>query len=419
MIRSVLILSPEPPYPLQGGGAYRIASLVHYFAQFAEVDLVLFSESGQPALMPPNLLHSQTVIRLAHHETHAAARYWRNARRAARGVPPLVDRLAGHDRELASLLRGKHYDLGVVEHFWCAPYREQVAAVCDRTVLDLHNIESVLHERCGKTATGLVAAGHRRFAKSARALESRLLPVYSLLLTTSEADAALARSIAPTARVAVYPNAIPDLPVPAVAEQNVVVFSGNFEYHPNIDAVGFLVHSIWPEVVKKCPELRLRLVGRGDRFIRHLLPSGMKIETTGAIENAMAEIAAARIVVAPLRAGSGTRIKIVEAWAAARPVVATSLAAEGLEYREGRDLLIANEGGAIAETIAGLSANPGLRSEIAAGGRRLFGERYTWQAAWQTLSAAFPDAPASGVSAPESGMEIAHRYTEDSDENSR
>ena len=194
-----------------------------------------------------------------------------------------------------------------------------------------------------------------------------------------------------------------------MAEEPIVVFSGNFEYHPNIDAVEFLTSSVWPEVRARCPELRLRLVGRGDRFIRHLLPSGLNIEVTGPIDDAFGEIAAARIVIAPLRSGSGTRIKILQAWAAARPVIATLLAAEGLECEKGRDLIIANEGFEFGIAIAALNADPGRRASLAAHGRRLFEERYTWQAAWQMLD----DIPLIA------GTGTRHRYTEDSDANSR
>ncbi len=408
-VRSVLMLSPEPPYPMHGGGAYRIASLAHYFARFAHVDLVLFSDSGMPAVLPAGLVRSQTVIRLPIHKRGIFARYFRNAGRAFRGVPPLIDRLSGHAGELAQALSGRHYDLGIVEHFWCAPYLEQIAAVCDRTALDLHNIESVLHERCALTSSGLVALGQRRFFRCSRRLEAALFPGYSLCLAASAEDAAAARRLAPAGRVEVYPNSLPEVPVPNVREEPVVVFSGNFEYHPNIDAVEFLANSIWPGVRSRCPELRLRLVGRGDRFVRHLLPSGLNIEVTGPIEDARAEIAAARIVIAPLRAGSGTRIKILEAWAAARPVVATSIAAEGLEYRQDCDLLIANEGPSIVGAIAGLNAEPARRARIAASGRRLFEERYTWNASWRALSTAL--SPGRTGTAP--------LYTEDSNANRR
>ena len=60
---NVLTLSPEPPYPLEGGGAFRIASLLHYFARFAEVDLILISDSGAPALLPPGLVRASMSSR--------------------------------------------------------------------------------------------------------------------------------------------------------------------------------------------------------------------------------------------------------------------------------------------------------------------------------------------------------------------
>ena len=87
----VLFLTPEPPYPLHGGGAYRIASLFHYFAQFAQVDMLLISDSGQAAELPAGLMRSQHVIPLPRHRRATAARYLRNARRAITGVPPLVE----------------------------------------------------------------------------------------------------------------------------------------------------------------------------------------------------------------------------------------------------------------------------------------------------------------------------------------
>jgi glycosyltransferase involved in cell wall biosynthesis len=405
---AVLILTPEPPYPLHGGGAFRIASLVHYFARQAAVDLILFSESGRPAVLPAGLVRSQKVIPLPVHDKAPLSRYLRNARRAIRGVPPLIDRLAGFGGEMDALLAGSHYDLGVVEHFWAAPYLPQIARVCEKTVLDLHNIESVLHARSARTSSGLMAAGHARFAARSQAYEADLLPRYSLVLTTSETDAATARRIAPTARIAIYPNALPASEIPRTEEDAVVIFSGNFEYHPNIDAVAWLASEVWPEIHRRCPELRLRLVGRGERFIRHLLPSGLEIEITGQIEDARAAIARARFVIAPLRSGSGTRIKILEAWATARPVIATSLAAEGLACRDQEHIVIANTSEAFGTRIAELNADPSRRAELAVHGRRLFEEKYTWPAAWKLLDP-IPLIRGTGTG----------RYTEEADANRR
>ena len=383
------MLSPEPPYPMEGGGAFRIASLLHYFARFADVDLILISDNGAPALLPAGLVRTQSVIPLPYHNRGLLARYLRNAGRAIRGVPPLVDRVGGLGASLERAIAGRHYDFGIVEHSWCAPYVEQLSRCCETTILDMHNIESVLDERCAQVSTGLVRAGHKRFADASRRLEAALLPRYSLVLAASEEDAGAVRRIAPGARVEVYRNALPWAETPRLPELARVVFPGNFEYHPNIDAVAFLVREIWPRVRRGFPDLRLRLVGRGDRFIRHHLPKGpveqTGIEVTGPVADARAEIAQARVVVAPLRAGSGTRIKILEAWAAARCVVATPLAAEGLAAIDGLNITLASGAPAFAAEVVRLIEDSAARERIATNGRRTFEDLYSWESAWKSV----------------------------------
>lgn len=385
----ILFLTPEPPYPLQGGGAFRIASLLHYFARFAQVDLVLISESGRAAEIPAGLVRTQHVIPLPHHSRSRAARYLRNAGRAVRGVPPLIDRVAGLEEQIVRAIGRRRYDIGVVEHFWCAPYLDLMKSCCRETVLDLHNTESVLHERCAGVSRGLIGAGHQRFAAASRKLESALIPLCSAVLTPSEEDARTVREIAPGARVAVYPNSIPWVEAPQLAEKPRIVFSGNFEYHPNIDAVGFLVREIWPRVRQARPDIRLQLVGRGDAFIRHLLPRGgaeeTGIEVTGAVEDARAEIALAQVVVVPVRTGSGTRIKILEAWAAARAVVSTPLGAEGLGAKDGVNIALEPDAERFAVRILRLLADPETRQRLGAEGRRTFEDHYTWEMAWKRL----------------------------------
>jgi glycosyltransferase involved in cell wall biosynthesis len=109
------------------------------------------------------------------------------------------------------------------------------------------------------------------------------------------------------------------------------------------------------------------------------------IEVTGPVEDAMAEIAQARLVVAPLRAGSGTRIKILEAWAAARCVVATPLAAEGLAAVDGVNIALESEPAQFAARIASLLEDPISRQHLAAAGRGTFQDNYCWEKVWQNL----------------------------------
>jgi glycosyltransferase involved in cell wall biosynthesis len=126
-------------------------------------------------------------------------------------------------------------------------------------------------------------------------------------------------------------------------------------------------------------------VGRGDRFIRHLLPRDNGIETTGPVPDALAEISQAQIVVAPLRTGSGTRVKILEAWAAARAVVATPLAAEGLDALDGVNIALAPDAPAFASAIDRILCDSALKSALSLAGRRSFEAQYCWEAAWTKL----------------------------------
>src|SRR5580658_304655 len=115
---SALLLSPETPYPLAGGGALRTASLLHYLAQGHDVDLIVFRQPGgaHPAQdMPAGLVRRLTVIDLPANGRGLAARALRNAARMARRIPPLVDRFAGFTAQIAQATEGR-YQIGVIEH---------------------------------------------------------------------------------------------------------------------------------------------------------------------------------------------------------------------------------------------------------------------------------------------------------------
>ena len=386
-----LVLAPEAPYPLVGGGALRTASLVHYLARTRPVDLIVFRQPGAPdpgGQLPAGLARRVSVILLPATGHGRAARAARNSARLLRGVPPLVDRFAGFDRHVAEAIAGRHYGIGLIEHSWCAPYWDRISPACQRTVLDLHNIESLLHARCAAAegVTGAATAlAHRLFGRASLELERIWLPRFSQVLAASDADAAAVRAIAPAARVAVYPNAIPAAPLPAPGDENVVVFSGNMEYHPNLSAVRFFRAEVWPRLRERWPLLVWRLVGKNPQAVSRFTSGDPRIEVTGPVEDAVRELARARVGVVPLLAGSGTRIKILEAWAAGLPLVSTTIGAEGLPVRDGEHLLLADGGPAFAVAVSALLENPELRRNLARAGRLLLDKEFTWDAAWRKL----------------------------------
>src|SRR6266545_1614290 len=113
---AALLVCPEPPYPAQGGGALRSASIIEYLARKYDLDLILFREPGfadPRRALPPRLVRGADVITIPYHSRGATARYTRNARRLARGRPPLLDRYSRFAGVLAGILRGRAYDLAV------------------------------------------------------------------------------------------------------------------------------------------------------------------------------------------------------------------------------------------------------------------------------------------------------------------
>ena len=385
---AALFLTPEAPYPVTGGGPMRSASILEYLAQNYDVDVIVFREPGAAdpiPKFPSGLVKRITVIDLPFHSRDLHARALRNFRRFAKGVPPLVDRFSGFDANVAAALKGRRYGLAMIEHFWCAGYGPLVHQHSKRVILDLHNVESVLLARCGQAARWPESMLLNRFAVSCQRLESELLQSFSLLLVSSEDDAAALRGSANGAQVTVCPNTIPLVALPRREKANEIVFSGNLEYHPNLSAISYFQRNIWPLLRDKWPGLAWRLMGKNHEKIKQRLAGDTRIHVTGPVDNAVEELASARLAVVPLLSGSGTRIKIIEAWAAGLPVVSTSLGAEGLPCRDGEQLLIANSPAEFADAVSSVLASEELSTRLAQNGRRLYEEQLTWDSAWRAL----------------------------------
>ena len=354
---STLFLSPEPPVAGSGGGGLRSASLLEYLRSKYSVDVTGFSLRRHSKIIP--------------------ARAWRNLARLARGVPPLFDRYSGYEGQIRKSIGGSKYAWGVVEHFWCASYEPVLRTCCDRIVLDLHNIESELALSYGNAAPWPSSWASVRFADAYRRLEREWLPRFDTLLVASDED----RGRVNHPSVCVYPNALPEIPLPQEREEDCIVFSGNLEYHPNVEAVRWFRANVWPHVQRA----EWRLVGRNEHAIERMIRGDSRIRTVGPVDDAITELARAKICVVPLLSGSGTRFKILEAWAAARAVVSTSIGAEGLGARHGEHLLIADDPASFASAINQLLADAALRKGLGESGRAWYLKNFTWRVAWKRL----------------------------------
>ena len=384
-----LMISPEAPYPTIGGGALRTASLLELLARRYELDVIVFAQPENPypaTHFPEGLVNRVHTIQLVHHRRDLASKIIRNAVRLIRGIPPLVDRFQGYEDQIVTAIGAVEYDVAVFEHLWCAPLLDVVKPHARRTCLNLHNIESNLFESYARSDRWPVSIAHRRWAAGCRTIEQKLLPRFDLLLTCSVQDA---ESIAGFSKHAfVYPNAIPSVALPKTAKSADLIFSGNMEYPPNKAAVAWFAKEIWPLIVAARPETTWRIVGLHPDSIQSLVAGDPRIEVTGPFENAVETLASARIAIVPLLSGSGTRIKILEAWAAGLPVVSTSLGAEGLSCVSGKEIILRDTAVNFSQSILNLLNDSPAMAQLGNAGRCLYEREYTWQAVWDRLESA-------------------------------
>jgi glycosyltransferase involved in cell wall biosynthesis len=215
------------------------------------------------------------------------------------------------------------------------------------------------------------------------------------LCACSEADRAHIVRDAPGARVRVIPNAadvekLQPRPTDPPEDGRTVLFFGLLSTVPNVDGIRWFVREIWPRVRAARPDARLSVVGaRAPPEVLELAGGG--VEITGFVEDLRPHLASAAAVVVPLRVGGGTRLKIVEAMAMARPVVSTRLGAAGIEAEPGRDLLLEDQPAAFADAVVRLLDDAELRARMGRAARQLAVGRYAWSAAGRALEDLFEE----------------------------
>ena len=265
-------------------------------------------------------------------------------------------------------------------------YQQMVPLVLDvpakQSVLDLHNIESSLVASYAGARRGIPAALFRTEAAALRRMERRTIGCFDHVVVVSEKER---DRLPPGARsVLVCPNGREPSAVLPEASEPTVAFVATMGWAPNVDAAVWLARDIWPTVRARVPRARLLLVGK-DPAPAVLALAGDTIEVTGTVEDVRPYLAQARVLVAPLRAGGGTRLKIMEALDVGRPLVATSVGCEGMEDLIGRGVVVADTASALAEAIADLLLDRAHAAALGRAGHDAVAADHTWDAALAPL----------------------------------
>jgi glycosyltransferase involved in cell wall biosynthesis len=157
------------------------------------------------------------------------------------------------------------------------------------------------------------------------------------------------------------------------------------DYHPNIDAVRYFATEVFPIVRRRHPDAKFVIVGGSPTQRVRKLSQRENVRVTGFVDRPEKYLVRATVVTAPMRYGTGLQNKVLEGMAVGRPVVTTSLGADGIRAEPGRHLLVAETGQEMADTILELFEDPARRLRIGDAARQRIRERYTWEAAAEPL----------------------------------
>jgi len=313
------------------------------------------------------------------------------------------------------LLRGHSFDAIICE----SPYMliNFPATLPAPLILDNHNLEYIILQRY---LTHDANPARRLYvwleARKLRAWEQRAWSWANLVTACSEQDKRLMNRLCPDLFVAVVPNVIDvDTYAPSLDDDGqTVLYAGGMDWYPNRDAVEFFVADIMPELRKSAPGVRFEVAGRSDSDgFPAKFATISDVDFTGTVPDMRPEMAKAAVCVVPLRIGSGTRLKILEAAAMAKPIVSTRVGAEGLDFVDGEEIILADDPKLFARAVSGLLADSALRPKLGQAALRRVQQQYGFPALRIALRAALeklaaqPPQPGSGSEAAISHRQVA------------
>jgi glycosyltransferase involved in cell wall biosynthesis len=269
-----------------------------------------------------------------------------------------------------------------------------------------HNVEFQLRKRkCDVEKSPLRRWVLKNEWTKTHAIEAEVCRRFDQVLAVSGDDQQTMRREFGSVNTSVIPTGVDTeyfTPTTPSSRPGRLAFVGSMDWDPNEDGVTWFLRNVYSRIRHAAPNVSLAIVGRNpSQRLRALAAKYPDVELSGRVPDVRPYLAEAEVVIVPLRVGGGTRIKIPEAMSMAKAVVSTTIGAEGLPFRSGRELCIADEPAHFAEAVVTLLHDRPLRNSIAAAARKIVVEKYGWSAVVdrveeildETLAAARGDRP--------------------------
>lgn len=386
----ILLALPRPLFPADTGGKIRSLNIFSRLAKKAEIHAVSFADpAGDAAALPEMkaMFASYTPV------------FWREAKRHSRKFYAEV--IANQCNALPYFLakcNRPHFRSAVKK---MAAEQRFDLVFCDflhtavplldfnfkpRVVFE-HNVEFLLRKRKWEVEKQplrkLVFGAEWR---KTRTIEAKVCSSFDHVLAVSEDDRHTLQSEFAINHVSMLPTGVdtdffhpPNDDPQHQPQPGHLVFVGSMDWDPNEDAMLWFLREVYPRIRQAMPKASLTIVGRSPSSRLRVMAAGVPaVEVTGRVADVRPYLSQAEAVVVPLRIGGGTRIKIPEAMAMAKAVVATPIGAEGLPFRDGREIRIAEQPESFAQVVVELLKNASLRDAIGSAARAEVVRNHGW-----------------------------------------
>jgi len=401
--RNVLFLTPQLPYPPQQGTALRNYNLIAQVAREHNASLLTFGDPTAATTAGPLTEICQSLQVIAPPERTQ----WDRVRSLlVSRLPDMALRLysPAFQAALERLLASRRFDVLQIEGIEMALYAHRLAPLLRRlriaVVFDDHNAEYILQRRAAATdlriprrwpAALYSAMQWRRLGL----FEARICRLADAVVVVSAEDGRFLRRLEPALQPLVLPNGVDvslyhqGLGDDLGMRHPCLVFTGKMDYRPNVDGMTWFHRQIWPLVQARHPESHLYVVGKGFHRALQPLVDDPTVTVTGLVPEILPYFGGADVYVAPLRMGSGTRLKLLEAMAAGLPIVSTTVGAEGLGVESGRESLLADTPEAFAGACCRLLDDTALCQQLGSAARARAESHYDWQQLVPQLNAVY------------------------------
>ena len=388
VMSEILFLAHRTPYPPDRGDKIRSWHLLRHIAAIAPTHVValyddprdldhiamLESVAATVSLEPRTISKPRAALAALLNGGSASV-----AAFASGAIQRHVDRLL-HERQIRTIFAYS----GQVGQF-VPPKRKDL-----RFVMDFVDMDSAKFATYAEQASGLSAFANAQEAKRLFKFEQAVATHSDLSLFVSDAEAELFRNrtgFGPD-RVSHIENGIDlDAYDPASPRADVdagqgalIIFTGQMDYRPNVDAVDDFARNAFPLIQTKQPSARFAIVGRNPTADVMALAQLPGVIVTGEVPDTKDWLAAADVVVAPLKLARGIQNKVLEAMAMAKAVVVSPAAAEGIDAADGSEFIVADGAAAQAEAVVALLSNPARANALGREARARMIARYGWDA---------------------------------------